>query len=125
MLKIFDRDGKLNFVDTNNVVVGFASYQSCCENWGWYITPEEPTEETLDFSRSDGDKDFPTYNFDPQYFVELTSQTISEVNAAVVFKLVSNSAKDLYLVLYNCHNGYYSHGFTCTVGGIQTQSGHL
>lgn len=124
MIKIFDRDHKLNFVDTNNVVVGFDSYQSCCENWGWYITSKEPTDETLDTNNSWAEKDLSRYNFDPTYFNSLNPKKNREA-AAAVFKLVSNSDKDMYLVLYNCHNGYYSHGFTCNVDGIQIQSGSL
>ena len=35
-MKVFDRDGKINFVDKNNVVLGYDMNQDCCENANWF-----------------------------------------------------------------------------------------
>jgi len=121
-MKIFDNDGKVNFVDENNVLVGFDSYQDCCESFGWFLdsTPHEDGEivgDLVDEKALDG------YVFDTEYFVECTSGG-DEGNMAI-FRLVSRYADNttvwgksqaaanppVYLHLYNHHNGYYSHGF--------------
>lgn len=36
-MKIFDKDGKVNFVDENNVIVGYDTNQHCSEHAGWFI----------------------------------------------------------------------------------------
>lgn len=46
-MRIFDRDSKLNFVDDHNAVLGFDSYQSCCETWGYFFDPVPQTEIPL------------------------------------------------------------------------------
>ena len=51
-----------------------------------------------------------------------------EEGGLVIFKLQSlptNPKSDLYLHLYNSHNGYYSHGFEMYVGGIPIKSGSI
>ena len=39
MIKIFEKDGKTNFVDDRNLVVGYSTERDCCEDFGWFITP--------------------------------------------------------------------------------------
>ena len=34
-----------------------------------------------------------------------------DMGGATSFKLTKPNNPDIFLVLYNCHNGYYSHGF--------------
>lgn len=36
-MKIFERDGKINFVDENNVLLGYDMSQDCCEHADWFI----------------------------------------------------------------------------------------
>ena len=40
-MKIFERDGKINFIDKNNVLVGFDYSRSCCEDFGWFVAETE------------------------------------------------------------------------------------
>ena len=40
-MKVFDRDGKVNFVDENNVILGYDMNQNCCEDADWFITPRD------------------------------------------------------------------------------------
>jgi hypothetical protein len=35
MLKVFDREGKVNFVDDKNMVVGYDMNRHCCEKASW------------------------------------------------------------------------------------------
>ncbi len=116
-MQIFDRDSKYNFVDDNNVFVGFDSYGQCCEDFGYSLRLSEPTNE----SEAKEDNWFlPTDNFqfDTDYF--------NSEGDWVTFRLVD--AKDgifIFLTLYNFHNGYYSHGFSAKVAGIQWQNGSI
>jgi hypothetical protein len=125
-MKYFNKDSKFNFVDENNVVVGYDSHQDCCENAAWSYTHNEPT--TFKFAEIPTPENYDTeaYNFDPAWFRELTETRDSlDEGGAVAFRLTAEGKPDLYLVLSNSHNGYYSHGFTLEVGGIVARNGSL
>jgi hypothetical protein len=100
-MKVFDKDGKFNFVDANNVFVGFDSRADCCEYFGYVIADTEIITDTTE----DIDTDLEPYVFDTGYFKE------SGEDNGVIFRMTAPELPDLYLLLYNHHNGYYSHGF--------------
>ena len=115
-MRIFDRDGKLNFIGANNIFVGFDSYQRCCEDFGWFIT-DDPYIDCKDIPDGAVANDidaanirFDGWGFDPMFFER--SDTY-ESNTAV-FR-ITDGTRTAYLHLYNHHNGYYSHGFDMTV----------
>ena len=117
---------KYNFVDENNVVVGYSSSQGCCENAAYFFADIEPTEAD---SRDEADPApslLEPYRFDPDYFKELpdTARNLDS-GGCVAFRLLAPDKPPLYLVLFNSHNGYYSHGFTVKVNGQQTREGSL
>lgn len=103
----FENDCKINFVDINNVFVGYDLAQSCCEESGWFVSTteaENPYEDNEHYKV----KEFPVpdisnYSFDISYFTETPE--------LVRFKLIAINQCDLYLHLFNIHNGYYQHGF--------------
>jgi hypothetical protein len=102
-MKIFDQwQDKLNFVDDNNVFVGYDYQSDCCEAFGYYF------KESIDGDRVDRDEiDFDGWNFDTSY-CERAEEKYEEYE--VTFRL-TNGEDEMFLVLYNYHNGYYSHGF--------------
>lgn len=108
-MKIFDRDGAVNFVDSNNVLVGFSTFQNCCENASWLLTRTMPhlieTAAEIDPAELDG------YVFDVAFDGgdPLTQESL-DGGGAVAFRLV-NGDREAFLTLYNSQNGYYSHGF--------------
>lgn len=110
---------KVNFTDANDVFVGFDMSACCCEDFGWYVSTEVTTD-----SESERVEEFDGYVFDTTFFEEIGNSGYDYYNYAV-FKLVKDGERDLYLHLYNSHNGYYSHGFTATVGGQPWQDGSL
>lgn len=122
---IFDRDSKVNFVDENNVVVGFDTCQSCCENFGWFFRSTEPVSVVIDLDDQPDATTLKAYSFDPDYFKEISGPDKYDDTNGVVFRLWADNQPDLFLVLYNSHNGYYSHGFNMDVGGIATKSGSI
>lgn len=109
-MKVFDRDGKVNFMDDNNVLVGYDMEQCCCENADWFLA-EAPIWET-DPADTIGGDDFPGYNFDVDYKEPPAPEETLDFEVSIkIFRLTSTKG-DLFLHLHNTHNGYYSHGFT-------------
>lgn len=114
-------DSKVNFTDGNDVFVGYDMSQDCCEQFGWYITDCID----LDINLSEGKQpDTEGYLFDTTFFEELSGDGY-DVESYAVFKLVKDGCCDLYLLLFNHHNGYYSHGFSATIGGEVWKEGYL
>lgn len=106
-MREFSTDGKHNFVDTNDVLVGFDINQNCCENFGWLYTETYPIVINQ-YIQGKPPFDLEQFSFDKSFF--------ERGGEHVVFKLISDQ-KQVYLVLYNEQNGYYSHGFHMDVGG--------
>jgi hypothetical protein len=111
-MKIIETLGKVNFVDKNNVFVGYDLEQQCCEcaDWSIYLAPPKDTAEIRIVTTN-----LDEYVFDTDFF---NSNSIEdEDTGSVCFRLVSTDGKELFLCLWNCHNGYYTHGFTFSVDG--------
>lgn len=106
---------KVNFVDQNNLFVGYDTEQLCCEHADWYISsepfgykgdvPQSPVPDGLDLE---------PYAFDPEWFMDLGADGSSswcDEGGAAAFRLIAPNAQHVYLTIFNAHNGYYSHGF--------------
>lgn len=127
-MKIFDSnnsvwDQKVNFVDINNVGVGYDTAGQCCEWADWFISESEesePRQSTEDFV----DEDLEPYVFDPEYFEDLQGGNF-DGGGMIRFKLVAESKPNLYLHIFNSHNGYYSHGFEVLKGEQVVKAGYL
>lgn len=114
-MKYFEKDSKHNFVDENNVFVGYDSYQSCCESADWSLFESVPEPDVNYYITTK--KDLPGYVFDINFFEEVVLDGLDS-GRAVLFRLTKAGEKDMYLCLWNCHNGYYSHGLEVTHNGI-------
>ena len=120
-MRIFKRDSKVNFVDQKNVFVGYDLTQNCCEHANFYISNHRRTDVDNTISTEDGlepyvfDKDFFERVEKPYYDEDMKVQKIphqEEVRKVIIrFRLTAENKPDLYLHLFNAHNGYYSHGF--------------
>ena len=117
-MKIFERDGKINFVDDNNVFVGFDYSQSCCEYFGWSLTKEFPT----DFWKGENGINPDGYRFDREYFKDEVPGLDVDAGGVVVFRLVKEEDQ-IFLMLWNSHNGYYGHGFSMECGEESLHAG--
>ena len=118
-MKVFERDGKINFVDEKNVFVGFDYQACCCEQFGYFFSKTEPLTEDVK-----GEKDFDPegYCFDKEFY---KTQDAGEAGAEAIFRLTHPSKPEIFLTLFNHHNGYYAHGFTMTVDGENLRSASL
>lgn len=123
-MKIFNKESglssKVNFVDNNNVLVGWDDGQCCCENAGYFFSKEIPSKvmESIDV-------DLEAYSFDTTFQNDVDLEEDFDGGGMETFKLVNTSGDAVYLSIYNHHNGYYSHGFTVSVGGKTIKDGAL
>lgn len=100
-MKIFHKGYRMNFVDNNNVFVGWDDSTDCCERHDWELEPSNLTPEELE-----------DYNWDPEFFEEGHAGDECESGGFVRFRATNSVGEELFLTLSNYHNGYYSHGFT-------------
>lgn len=122
---IINDDEKVNFVDLNNVFVGYDLFQECCERAGWFISNIEQINPIEGNGIIDKLED---YFFDKEYFSETISEHKNDLEkeiSMIKFKLTAENKQDLYLHIYNCHNGYYSHGFEVIINGVKIKQGSL
>jgi hypothetical protein len=121
-MKYFEKDGRYNFIDDNNVLVGFDSSQGCCESFGFYFATAETNKSNEDYQPTE----FEDYYFDVNYFKELSLNS-GDGGGVVIFKLLPTKKKKnpMYLHIFNDHNGYYSHGFEMKINGKDIYEGSL
>ncbi len=145
-MKIFESKPKINFVDENNVVVGFDLDQECCENFGYFINDAldenisckelEAKSEGFYYDDKTLNKTLNGFVFDKDFFKETRGIKESVLDleedndkstAVAIFRLVNKNDQKIekFIYLFNHHNGYYSHGFNMDVGGITVKSGKL
>jgi len=123
-MKLFRVDCKVNFVDENNVVLGYDMDQNCCEHADWFIA-DNPMMEIVE--RGD-DPDLTGWAFDPAYFRKWQDMPgkydVLEEGDMAIFRMTNGDAEQ-FLHLFNAHNGYYGHGFEFLVGGEERRTGVL
>jgi hypothetical protein len=112
---------KVNFVDANNVLVGYDISQQCCEHAGWYIADHRRTDTNDKKTIVDG---LDGYAFDSNFFERVPGAAVED-GGMVRFRLVEEGKPDLFLHIFNSHNGYYGHGFTAEHSGTVVQSAYL
>ena len=126
---------KINFVDENDVVVGFDIEQDCCETVGYVIVPRIMAFASIEnlycvdsIVDDDGNEipqpDLSGWVFDQDFVNDGLLHHDLEDGHAVAFRMVKDG-EEQFLILYNQHNGYYGHGFTVDIGGVETRTGVL
>ena len=128
---------KVNFVDTDNVVLGYDTSVQCCEQAGWFIS-DTPIRDgsfwtELDELQVDMVKGTPVvmknYSFDPTFMETLNGDSCGcDSGGMAIFRIVYKNNKiqgQKFLHIYNAHNGWYSHGFHFTVDTAKPIKGSL
>lgn len=121
-MRIFTKDNtcwdtKVNFVDENNVFLGYDLSQSCCEKAGWFISDVRNTPETWDDVNKifeineDISQDLSDFVFDTQVFEHHSAKECCDFSMIVLRIVNSDASQEKFIHIYNCHNGYYAHGF--------------
>ncbi len=125
-MKVFEQNSKFNFVDENNVFVGYDAGQDCCEHASWFFS-NKVEKGSIDDQEKEIPEGITKYRFDPEFFEQVSNPSDFDEGGMVVFRCVRPDGKkpDIYLHLFNCHNGYYGHGFKMTVDGKNLRDGCL
>jgi len=125
MITIWDQkkpwESKVNFIqDDPMVFLGYDMKQNCCERYGWYLEgdPFRDTDgnlpfHTFDTSRQPEDAVI-DYKPDNQYDTPSGIRFFLKGELEHTYKNGVWSKKrhpDASIVLWNCHNGYYYHGW--------------
>lgn len=107
-MKIFEHGDKVNFIDINNVFVGYDLSQKCCEDADWFIadTPKHRIAE----AKNNYDNLEP-FVFDVSYVKDMQIPKDDYTDENIVIFRLTDGDRGKYLHLYNCHNSFYSHGF--------------
>lgn len=129
-MKVFEQGSKVNFVDDNNVFVGYDIMQDCCEDAGYLFSPMKPSGQSVYTADLDArpPNGLASYSFDTDF---MKRGLVSEVDEgdSVTFRLTSSQKApmfpEIFLTLYNQHNGYYGHGFQFGVGEEVKEEGML
>lgn len=123
-MRIFNIKGKTNFVDDNNVFVGYDMEENCCEYFGYVLTMSIPND--VDALYSDIKEEIlEGYNFDKKFIKNiLTIPGRYDTGGAKCFRL-EKDGEEVFLTIYNYHNGYYAHGFEFSCDGEILEEGCL
>ncbi len=124
--KIFESIRRINFVDKNNVLVGYEYERDCCEMFGYYIS-DVYENEVFDIKNTSNvitdekiieeiKQDFNTRNG-----IFVRKDSCSEEFRYKVFNLTNKKQ----LVIYNAHNGFYHHGFDISKDDVIYEKGEL
>jgi len=145
-MRIFRQSYKINFCDRNDVLVGFDYEGSCCEEFGYFFSAGKDTKASDEHEHID-EKALPEgLVFDTEFFNEKEEEAgFMHEGAMATFRLYKPSRvrgdramreqerqqmadgdlTEVFLTLFNWHNGYYGHGFSFTVGDKTIQEGCL
>lgn len=114
MIKV-DFQHSVNFIDANDIFVGFDMRSQCCEGFGWYIKDNDSIEDAVNQSEKSEsyfeDNDMSGWMFDLGYFKQDNDHqaNVGYIDV-VVFRLRNNNERK-FLFLYNIGNGMYGHDF--------------
>lgn len=107
---------KINFVDENNVFLGYDMGQSCCEHADWFIDDKPWTEQIPDnldaYQKTEG---YEGWTFDTSYFLEVANSRVFDEGGMAIFK-ITKDGNEKFIDIFNSHNGYYGHGFEFHIG---------
>ena len=113
---------KVNFVDENNVFLGYSMASNCCETFGWFVA-DKPQDNIVE-RKEDDIPNLDGFAFDPTYFKEVKNSNIFYEGMMVIFRIVKGG-EEKFIHLFNCQNGYYGHGFEFKVGQEISKKGYL
>lgn len=122
--------GKINFVDENDVFVGYDYSQNCCEDFGWFLSSKINDNHTsVDDHIATNDELVNTllegWIFDTTFFEEKQYGESNYSEEGLAIFRMTKGEHVMYLHLYNVHNGYYSHGFEFEGPGQVFKTGRL
>lgn len=111
-MKVFHYSGSINFIDENDVFLGYVLEQSCNERSDFNISWDRKFKKKIEYKDvSELDSILDGYLFDTHFMLKYYDSKNTD-RAYAIFRLKKNGEKNIYISLSNQHNGYYSHGFS-------------
>ena len=125
-MKVFNKNegtwsSKVNFVDENNVMLGYDTDQCCCEHADWFISHKVENEI---IERTEEEPNLDGFSFDREFFREVENESEFDEGSMAVFR-IENGTDEKFIHIFNCHNGYYGHGFDFKIGEETLREGYL
>lgn len=120
-MKIFLRDPdswgeRINFVDENNVFLGYSLSQDCCEHADWFIDDTAwQTRIPDDLKKYQKTEGYDGWVFDTSFYMLTENSGEFDEGGMAIFKIKKDRAEK-FIHIFNSHNGYYGHGFEFTIG---------
>ena len=104
---------KVNYVDENDRFVGYDMGRNCCESFGHCIAVSTDTDTYEGPVRKvkAEDVDLTPYRFVDEPPTKVDPEDEYDRGGALFFRIAAEDLPDLYVAIWNYHNGYYSHGF--------------
>ena len=121
---------KVNFIDDNNIFVGFELTQYCCEQTDTsfveihkdgtctIIDDNDEYIKSLYFVGTDEDL-ITDYKFNEIFYNEYDDDEFDDV----IFQLSDGETdRNIVLALTNIHNGYYFHTYITNISGVEIKN---
>lgn len=113
---------KVNFIDKNDLFVGYDTNQGCCEHAGWFVSNQQ---EKFTYDIEEGIRG---YNLEDYHFKPVTVERVEDTDKypsldegdMVIFTLINDAGDILYLHIFNSHNGYYGHEVLTNVPNVDS-----
>lgn len=110
-MKVFHYSGSINFIDENDVFLGYLLEQSCNERSDFNLFWDRKCKNKIEYKDlSELDSILDGYFFDTHFMLKYYDSKNTD-RAYALFRLKKDGEKNVYISLSNQHNGYYSHGF--------------
>lgn len=124
-MKVFEKGSKVNFVDENNLLLGWDNTDDCCAKGGWFLS--DKLDDWAEKGFKEEAMELPGFVFDKEYVREWSENEDNKDDDGgrpLQFRLV-NGDQEKFLTIYNHHNGYYSRGFEFMDGDKQIKEGSI
>jgi len=110
-MRIFKHKESVNFIDENDVFLGYSLDNSCCSHSAFELTWDKAGKKKINFSNFDEINEIiKGYEFDTKYMDKHFDEKDNSYGFAV-FRMTRKGASNIYVVLKNHHNGNYWNGF--------------
>jgi hypothetical protein len=123
-MKCFETGYKVNYVDENNRFVGYDLEPLCCEDAYHGCVPKDcldrlsaadSSESVLELIALHNVSDLSGFSFVDEPFIELSNKA-DIYSDFFAFRVIDAGGNELFVVIGNCQNGSYSHGFESFCG---------
>lgn len=114
---------KINLDNGKEIFLGIGNEQSCCENWGYYITHDD--SDNLDSFQGaeilNYDDLKKSLNYGHKYKDGLDEWECD--GGGTMYVNIETTKGQLQLTVYNSHNGYYGHSVVFLTDDFKVSDG--